>query len=72
MPRPQFTRKHPPPDPAILKQIRESMGLSMPKIAELLEVGTASWENWEYGKNPMPAPVFQLLKIHANGKIKND
>lgn len=60
--RPQFPRKHTPPDPGAIRALREGAGLSVAAMADLCSVSRKSWLAWENG-TIMPAPVWKLANM---------
>lgn len=63
MPRPQFKPKHPRAEPDEIRTRRLAASLSMAQAATLCQVSAGSWEDWEYGRHPMPAPVWKLFRL---------
>ncbi len=50
------------PDP---KQIRERLGLSQNKFAQLLGISTSTLQNWEQGRRKPEGPAKVLLNVAA-------
>ncbi len=50
------------PDP---KQIRERLGLSQNKFAQLLGISTSTLQNWEQGRRKPEGPAKILLNVAA-------
>jgi putative transcriptional regulator len=50
------------PDP---KQIRERLGLSQNKFAQLLGISTSTLQNWEQGRRKPDGPAKVLLNVAA-------
>jgi putative transcriptional regulator len=50
------------PDP---KQIREQLGLSQRKFANLLGISTSTLQNWEQGRRKPDGPARILLNVAA-------
>ncbi len=46
-----------------LKKARAALKLTQAKLADELGVNKKTLEAWEYGVNPVPAPIKKLLKI---------
>ncbi len=44
-----------------LKEVRVTLGLSQQKMADLIKTTKRTWQDWEYGINPVPGPVGCLL-----------
>jgi len=59
---PQFPRRHTPPTPDAIRALRESVGVSVPMMANHCNVSRKSWEAWENG-TIMPAPVWKLAQM---------
>jgi DNA-binding transcriptional regulator YiaG len=52
---------NPPMTAAEFKQHRRALGLSVQRLALLLDVSPASVHRWETGKAPMPARIEEKL-----------
>jgi putative transcriptional regulator len=50
------------PDP---KEIRENLGLSQSKFANLLGISTSTLQNWEQGRRKPDGPAKILLNVAA-------
>lgn len=55
-----MTKKLPPTRDDI-RQIRKDAGLSQSAAAELIYSTLRTWQDWEYGKNPMHPAIFELF-----------
>lgn len=49
-------------DPAAIKQLRETTGLSQSKFALLLDVDVGTLRNWEQGRRAPTGPARALLR----------
>jgi len=56
-------------DPAAIKELRETTGLSQSKFALLLDVDVGTLRNWEQGRRAPTGPARALLRaIHKDPK----
>jgi transcriptional regulator with XRE-family HTH domain len=55
---------------AIPSELRESLGLSQPALAALLQCGTSQLAMYETGKRPLPAHALWLLAMLQSGASK--
>jgi putative transcriptional regulator len=53
-------------DPAAIKAIRESTGLSQPNFARVLDVDVGTLRNWEQGRREPTGPARALLRAIRN------
>lgn len=51
-----------------LKQIREEMGLTRTKAAEVVGVPYRTWQNWEDGSRQCPEYVERLIIFYLQHK----
>ncbi len=59
----------PQPTATQIRALRTAHGLTQRKVSELLEVHRCTYEKWEYGKNPMPGGMFNLMTILLEKKL---
>ena len=50
-------------DPADVKAVRASLGLSQPQFALMLGVSVATLRNWEQGRRTPEGPALALLRV---------
>lgn len=54
-------------DPAMVKQIRKSLGASQAIFAQFLGVSASAVRAWEQGQNPVPSLACRFMdEIHRN------
>jgi hypothetical protein len=51
-----------PPKPAVIRQLRESFGLSQTQAAELVYSTLRSWQNWEGGQVGMHPAIWAWFR----------
>jgi putative transcriptional regulator len=55
------------PTPEQIKQARADAGLSQTAAAALIYSTLRTWQDWEYGYNPMHPGLFELFCIKTQG-----
>jgi DNA-binding transcriptional regulator YiaG len=56
------------PTPEQIKEAREASGLSQPAAAALIYSTKRTWQDWEYGKNPMHPAIWELFNIKRHSR----
>jgi len=55
--------------PEKIKELRKKAGHTQAKAAAIARCSLRAWQDWEYGKNPMPIGVLELYYIKAFADI---
>lgn len=48
---------------AELRALRESLSLTPTSAAASIGVSSRTWQRWEAGERPMPAPMVRLFRL---------
>lgn len=51
------------PEPADIRAVRESAGLSQTQAAALIHASLGAWQKWEQGDRRMHPAFFELFRI---------
>jgi DNA-binding transcriptional regulator YiaG len=51
-----------------LREARLKLGLSQQKMADLIHTSRRTWQDWEYGINPVPGPTACLMFLLVNSR----
>jgi putative transcriptional regulator len=54
------------PTPEEIKQARAAAGLSQASAAALIYSTLRTWQDWEYGNNPMHPGLWELFCLKTN------
>lgn len=54
------------PDPADIREIRVTFGLTQAMAGEIVYVARRTWQDWELGKRKMPFGLWELFTIKAS------
>jgi putative transcriptional regulator len=55
------------PAPSEIKAARKAADLTQTEAAELVHSTLRSWQDWEYGKYPIHAGLWELFLIKTKG-----
>ena len=46
-----------------VREARKSAGLTQGQAADMVAISIQAWQNYEYGKTPIPLATWQLFKV---------
>ena len=49
--------------PETVINTRKSSGLTQGQAADMVHISIQAWQNYEYGKTPIPKATWQLFKV---------